>query len=77
MDLNIQRLDTSGGWFDYVAQELRRLPQAVSDHTDLTLDDHEAQDVDRVLATFARFAAADRDSDRFATYGLHVVAVKS
>jgi len=54
------------GWFDYVAQELRRLPQAVADHTDLNLDDNEAQEVDRVLATLARFAAADRDSDDFA-----------
>ena len=77
MGLNIQRLEPSGGWFDYVAQELRRLPQAVADHTDLTLNDDEAQEVDRVLATFARFAAADRDSSGFATYGLHVVAVKS
>ncbi|MEE9405589.1 MAG: methyltransferase domain-containing protein [Algisphaera sp.] len=76
LGLTLQRLDHNGNWFEYLAQELRRLPQAAQDHASVTLQDDDLERIDHVLACVAACSKADHDSHHFAAYGLHLIATR-
>jgi len=76
LGLEVIELSSNGGFFDFVAQELRRVNPTAQRYArgHLTLLERLAQKI--LLRALARFKASDRDSHEFACFGLHVHARK-
>jgi hypothetical protein len=66
----------NGNFFEYLAQELRRLPDVAVQYADGALSDAERMAQEILLSTLNRFSQADQGSEQFLSYGLHVVALK-
>ncbi len=75
-NFNIIDLQFNGNYFEYLAQELRRLPRAAKDYanTELTRKDSIATQV--LLASLDRLSRADLGSKQFLSFGLHIFAQK-
>jgi SAM-dependent methyltransferase len=76
LGMEIIELATNGGFFDVVAQEIRRVDTMAQAYTggQLTLLERLARRL--FLRALARFREADKGSTEFACYGLHVIACK-
>ena len=75
----IDELAASGDWFDYVSQELRRLPTVVENYTNRSVNI-----LDKLLLGFALLMLSHHksrqvkpNSNELLTYGYHLIATKS
>ena len=76
LGLTIQHLEPNGGFFDFVAQELRRVP-ATSKRYARPLRFWERWLIHAAVGVLDRVARHDRNSSEFATFGYHIHAVKA
>ncbi len=74
----IDELAPSGDWFDYISQELRRLPAMINDYTNGSISI-----VDKLLISFAlmrmnsyKEKQKEASSSELLTYGYHMLATK-
>lgn len=77
-ELKFEILETqwNGNFFEYLAQELRRLPDVAGQYAAGALSDVEREAQDILLGALNRFSEGDHGSEQFLSYGLHVLARK-
>ncbi len=74
--LVIQELSMNGNYFDFLAQELRRIDHVAMEFAKDKPSWLEYQALKKVREMTERFAAAGNSSSQLMTFGCHVVAVK-
>lgn len=74
--LEIEEMQWNGSYFEYLAQELRRLPSAAQAYTGQGLRLREQRAIHHILGALNRLAQRDNGSEQFLCYGLHVKARK-
>jgi hypothetical protein len=67
-------LDYNGNYFEYLAQELRRLPSVGEQYTGRRASWSERKALKSVLRLLERLAQSDTGSRELLNYGLHVRA---
>lgn len=77
-ELNFQILEMhwNGNFFEYLAQELRRVPEVAAQYSEETLSETEKRAQDILLGALNRFSKRDQGSEQLLSYGLHVLARK-
>lgn len=75
----IEELETSGDWFDYVAQELRRFPSVVKLYTkgSIGILDKLLIGILLLRMSFYKAKQTGSSSSELLTYGYHVLATKN
>jgi 2-polyprenyl-3-methyl-5-hydroxy-6-metoxy-1,4-benzoquinol methylase len=76
LGFEVVEMQWNGSYFEYLAQELRRLPWAGETYADKTLSWSEWFGLGIVLRLLSRLAQHDRRSNQLLSYGLHVLARK-
>lgn len=69
-------LDFNGNYFEYLAQEVRRIPGAAQRYGGGAVRWYEKVAARITLRSLARLSAADQGSQEFLSYGLHVLSRK-
>jgi FkbM family methyltransferase len=77
LGFSILDLAENGNYFEYLAQETRRLRGIANRYADDTLTDAETAAIGTVLSALARFSSSDRGSSELLHFGCHVLAQKS
>lgn len=72
LGVEIDELSANGSYFEYLAQELRRLREVAERYAGATPTDDERAAVRTVLGLLERAADTDRGSNELLAYGLHV-----
>lgn len=75
-DLDIVNMQWNGNFFEYLAQELRRLPMIAEKYAQDSLSDVEQMAAETVLGALARLSSRDQGSEQFLCFGLHILARK-
>jgi len=77
MELGLEILDlqANGNYFDYIAQELNRLPDIASKYADMEIDKEQVI-IKALLGKLGELSKADRGSTELLTYGFHFFARK-
>ena len=70
----VRSVEANGNYFEFLAQEARRLRGVAGRYAAGGLSDREHEAVGTVLAALERFSQNDRGSDEFLCFGLHVIA---
>jgi SAM-dependent methyltransferase len=76
LGLEILDLQENGNYFEYLAQETRRVRGLARRYADGPLREDELAAVDTLLAALTRLSAADRGSAELLHFGCHVFATK-
>jgi len=76
LGLEIVELKENGNYFEYIAQELRRLPEAVGRYTTGRLARHVKLSIRILLNTLFRLSKVDSGSTELLVYGWQVIARK-
>jgi SAM-dependent methyltransferase len=74
--LDILELEANGNYFEYLAQELRRLPSIGERYAGSSPSRQERVILESALQMLERFSARDRNSDELLCFGYHVLAKK-
>ena len=76
---SIEEIQPSGDWFDYVSQEVRRLPSVVGSYTDRSVGIFDKLLIGLVLLrmNFYKKKQLNMSSSELLTYGYHLVATKN
>lgn len=77
MGMQIHALEMNGGFFDSVAQEVRRVPQMAEKYANQPTGWLTRLGIKLVLRGLAKMKESDTGSDEYLSFGLHVVAVKN
>ena len=72
----IDEIQWNGNYFEYLAQELRRLPEARRQYASSEASWLVKSAVSIVLGHLNRLSKADRGSEQFLSFGLHIRATK-
>lgn len=72
----ILQLEENGNFFEYLAQEVRRLRGIAGRYSSGSLSEEEQAAIHTVLASLQRFSDADRGSSGLLHFGCHVLAQK-
>lgn len=72
----IVELDENGSFFEYLAQEIRRLDGVAARYADGVLSKAESAAIQTVLGALQRFSENDRGSKDLLHFGVHVLARK-
>lgn len=72
----IEDMQFNGNYFEYLAQELRRLPKMGQQYTPLRLGRIDRYIIQRLIKILGDFSVSDTGSDQLLCYGLHVKARK-
>jgi ubiquinone/menaquinone biosynthesis C-methylase UbiE len=72
----ILELSANGNFFEYLAQELRRLPEIADEYSHESLHKWEKLAIKIVLKSLERFSLKDTNSSDLLNFGYHVLAVK-
>jgi len=72
----IEDMQWNGSYFEYVAQEVRRIEWVDSQYAKTGITAHEQSALATTLNMLNRMAQADHGSEQFLSYGLHVKARK-
>ena len=64
----------NGNYFEYLAQEIRRIPDVAQQYAHMSFSQQEQQSVSIFLAAMRRFSSAEKGSDQFLCFGLHILA---
>jgi len=73
---HLVELELNGNFFEFLAQEIRRLPDVAAEYADGALSDMEKKAQEILLGALNRFSQSDQGSERFLSYGLHVLGRK-
>ena len=76
LGLKIDEIETNGNYFEYFAQEIRRLPSIAEKYSNqyFTKTDNIAKNI--IIRMLNRFSLNDRGSDELLCYGYHILAHK-
>jgi ubiquinone/menaquinone biosynthesis C-methylase UbiE len=77
LGLEITELTMNGNYFEYIAQELRRVKHVAARYTPRKVNILEKALVHGVLYTLQRLSGADHGSSELLAYGIHIIARKS
>jgi SAM-dependent methyltransferase len=77
LGFEILELQANGNFFEYLAQETRRLRSIARRYAQDALDQGEQVAVETVLGALARFSAQDQGSSELLHFGCHILARKS
>ena len=69
-------IQLNGNYYEYMAQELRRLPGVGVKYSNETLNWFERRALGKLLVTLARLSKNDHGSEDLLSYGIHVLAKK-
>ena len=75
-NFEILELVENGNFFEFLAQELRRIPFCAEKYAADHLRENEKQAVDQLLRALQRFSESDRGSQEFLCFGYQVLASK-
>lgn len=75
-NLEIEDMQWNGNYFEYLAQELRRLPSVMSQYTERRILPHEQRAISSLLGLLNQLSREDNGSEQFLSFGLHVQARK-
>ena len=73
----ILEIEANGNYFEYIAQELRRVPEVSRRYTNSDLKLREKKAVDIILQMLDRFSKKDKNSHELLNFGYHVFAQKT
>ena len=73
----IDKIEHNGNYFEYLAQELRRLESVSAKYSDLNFSIPDRLAIKRLLSTLQRSTDNDSGSNELMSYGLHITATKS
>lgn len=73
---DVIEMNTNGNYFEFLAQELRRLPSVSEKCIEAHLTANEYKSIDCVLKMLQRFSNAEQSSDEFLCFGYQVFAQK-
>ena len=76
LGFEIEDIQWNGNYFEYLAQELRRLPWVREKYTDTTITWSERIAINVVLGLVNRLSRHDNGSEQLLAYGLHIRAMK-
>lgn len=76
LGFEIEDMQWNGNYFDYLAQELRRLPQIGQKHAGMTITWLEQSAINVVLMLLNRASQQNDGSEQLLAYGLHIRARK-
>ena len=74
---SIEEIDYNGSYFEYVAQELRRLPLMAKQYTPKHLNYSDNRKIAEVLTLLEELSSSDTQSQELLAYGLHILAMKT
>jgi ubiquinone/menaquinone biosynthesis C-methylase UbiE len=66
----------NGNYFEYLAQELRRLPRVGIDYSRYPVNWIDRQAIKKILATLNYLSKKNNGSEELLCYGIHVLAIK-
>jgi ubiquinone/menaquinone biosynthesis C-methylase UbiE len=72
----IEEMQWNGNYFEYLAQELRRLPSISEEYGQVVLGRDDRLAMNRILGTLSTLSARDSGSNQLLSYGLQVLARK-
>lgn len=75
-NFDIVELSRNGNYFEYLAQEVRRIPEVASQYANLHLNKLERLALDLSLKFLSKASKHDTSSSEILCFGLHVVAQK-
>ena len=73
----ILEIKANGNYFEYIAQELRRVPEVSKRYTNSGLKLKEEKSVNLILKMLDRFSRKDKNSNELLNFGYHVFARKT
>jgi SAM-dependent methyltransferase len=73
---SIKEKDFNGNYFEYLAQELHRLPSISKKYAGIQINGIDKIFLNNVLRILGRLTKHDRGSNEFLCYGLHILACK-
>lgn len=76
MGYAIEDIFTNGNYFEYLAQELRRLPAISVQYCDKKLTEIDQKSIDKILDILSSLSAKDTGSEELLSYGLCIKALK-
>ena len=76
LGLEIEDMQWSGNFFDYLAQELRRVPRVGKKYAGMTPTWLEQNAINVVLGLLKRLSQHNNGSQQLLAYGLHIRARK-
>ena len=71
---SIIELSSNGNYFEYMAQELRRVSSCVKEYTEESFSVADKLAVNQLLKSMSKFSNADQKSDEILNFGFHVLA---
>ncbi|MFW6009242.1 MAG: class I SAM-dependent methyltransferase [archaeon] len=78
LKLGFKILDISynGNYYEYMAQELRRLPKIATQYSNIKINKKQGSKIKEVLSILDNLNKKDNASSELLCYGLHVIAIK-
>ncbi len=73
----INEISTNGNFFEYIAQEIRRLPAIAKKYSFQKVSRLEQFAIRIILKMLERFSKADKQSNELLCFGYHVIARKN
>ena len=77
LGFEIEDMQYNGNYFEYLAQELRRLPRVGKECADITPTWLEQNVINVVLGLLSRLSQHNNGSEQLLAYGLHIRARKN
>ncbi|MHB8260646.1 MAG: class I SAM-dependent methyltransferase [Bacteroidia bacterium] len=72
----IMEVTANGNYFDYLAQEVRRIPSIAEKYSSITASKNERKTINDVLNMLEAYSKKDKDSSELLCFGYHVLAKK-
>lgn len=73
---NVTEMVENGNFFEYLAQEIRRIPYITEKYTDKKLNVIERLEIRFMLKTLGTLSGKDKGSGELLNFGIHVLATK-
>jgi ubiquinone/menaquinone biosynthesis C-methylase UbiE len=76
LNFEIVDLQYNGNYFEYLAQEVRRIPQVGNDYAGMQIDENGRSVINQMLGLLGELSEKGHASSEFLCFGLHVLARK-
>jgi ubiquinone/menaquinone biosynthesis C-methylase UbiE len=75
-EFTIKEIKENGNFFEYLAQELRRVPYVSTRYCNKKLTNKELRQMNKFLLVLEKFANIDKGSKELLCHGYHILAIK-
>ena len=72
----IEDMQWNGNFFEYLAQEIRRLPAIAEQYAQAKMETHEQMAINTILNLLGKLSERDQGSEQLLSFGIHVRARK-